>query len=377
MVKDAAMRILSALSEGAVEKYLSVSGRGTVSYLSSERNSLNELRIFGALPSDLTEGSPGIITEDGKLLVRIHGNAYLDGGGFEDRLRERYPEYIGESSNGYFLYKGSNEGAATFFDPRDIKLPSGGITLSMTVNAEAAGTIVPGICLLGDYSSYAVKGTATAPGDTELSLKSTLKLQGVGHRRVSGAGDVMINKKSFMLYSGNSKPSEYWCARCEVDIGEPLLAAQNGFTTVRDELELVEGRLTRRIGMIKISADTELEPIKIAGYLCYKIALPTPAGKPWAYSERLPFYSDMSELISSLDGMIMDPGLEAIYMYVSEEMLADASIAEYFNGVIITYPLRDEVVSETVTVGDVTRVGDIIIEACSVNDAEIEIRYKE
>lgn len=346
---------------------------------------LTSLVILGS--SEYADGANhrglGYLREDGgfSLDVRVHGVNFFDGHELARLMRaEGSPAYGGDYDGEHFLYVGDASDTYTVVGSDHMAIPSQPCTvrIPITLSEDVSTSVIPGLRYeTTSGSRSALYGPATTECETVLSGK-TIANQIFSRFVHVGTGkdmQVQIYYDHVSLSEGNEATEEPYSGEAVTfDLGDvPLFGDEY---EVYDELDCMNGIITRRYGGGRINAKTDITEAVYMGIPCFRIRLPE-----FAKEGRITVgeyidcgFDHFAELGESV---ILSPEGNALYFRLYDGSTLD-EVEELLDGELMFYPLLSE---KTVELGhgvDPYLTGMVhYVEACSTLSSPITITYRE
>lgn len=367
----------------AEAKIGTLTSSGSVNYTTDKKNSIILVKIPGAEVRSGSKGRAGVgvVGEDGKVRIgaRVHGECFLDGYEFARVLKEKgSPCYGGEYDSEHFIYRVPDTQVELF---SDLDFSPGAISFNLTFDAivpeDKSDITTLEMYLVSDsLPKYAAKRKTTGAGVSTFinAFPKSITLKKIIQAATDDPFDLPIKYSSFKLYSGSTVPGEYQGFTQLFDIGTPLYSAYLGYRYVYDEAELVNGRITRRIALFRIDADTEINRCDYSGFRVYAIPLPSDISEPYMDSDYYTQCYDVYEAAEGWKTFFIPDGDGKMYVYFDEEISTDEEAKETLIGQVFYYPVK-EWIQEIDKLKSEIKSGYVSIEACTNTVSRLEVDY--
>ncbi len=361
-------------------------GNGAISYDTRSDASLASLVVSGCTDSGSDYITPvGIKTEDGyKIKVRIHGGRLIDGYELERIMVERgSPCYGGKVDDEHFLYIAKSDGEYTVFDRSDIFIPDATLTVegeAVLYNAREDGKTATGMQVVSVSGRRAVAFLSTEAGETDFRLATgyIYGVKGIMHIPVEEEFSYAIRYDSFNIYINGEGSEEPYCGyTAEIMLDDALYSVNVRGNTVRDELDLISGRLVRRVCRVDLSL-CEITEAYYGYEPCFMITLPVSASSECSVMSNKLYYSESYGFVDTPDSVTLGANNKQLYMNLGEDITTVAEAREYLgDNAWLVYP-RESASEEYVSpIEDSTIAGKVCIEVCSPTAPEIYALYRK
>ncbi len=373
-------------SKARRKKVATISGSSAVKYNNTRTDSIVGLRIYGdfvynsALRMRMGVGVRG---DDGsvRVAVRVHNECCLDGYEFVRVLKEKNsPLYQGEYDSDHFLYRVTEEDTE-LFGPLDFSPGILGykLTLEADVPEEKADITTFGLQFISNYGSkHAATRSVTGAGPSTFSVTMS---QGTLFKHMQQAAqteafDIPIRYDSFKLYNGSVVPERYKGYTKVFDIKEPLQYAYIDGRDTFDELDLISGKLTRRIARFIIDETTQINEASYDGVCVFAIPLPSDIKYFSMDSDVYSSVGDPYDLVEEKESFYIPDNDGNMYVFINENVVSVDEARKKLLGVVFYYQTEDRI-EKIEKLEPKCDVGVVVVEACTNTSVKIEVDYYE
>lgn len=320
------------------------------------------------------------------LNIRVHSTNWMDG---REMVRQMVlansPCYGGEYDSEHFIYICKSDGTYPVTSAKYMRPGNDVFTLSAQVLVlEDRGETAFSSGIHFDHYTYSgspAKVSSGTVGEQTLSGKSLSmgRTMGLVHKPVAEEFNLPIKYDSVkLLKTGTSTDDGYIGYTSSIEIGEPLRKIPCSYRDdICDELDAVNGTLTRRVYEMKIDESTTIGESEYSGSPCFYIQLPFTVRSCVAYCIRLVCYENSSEMLGGYASMFVAPTRNQIYFRVDDETTLEEA-KEMLMGESILLPLGSEVTTTIdTTLDNLQPAGEVWVEVCSRANPELTLKYKK
>ncbi len=388
MNRTRALPFLSNSSEKAmpVKTVKTIKGEASVTYTTTYKNNIAALRICGMEAYDFTlhkRMGTGVRGDDGSvcIAVRVHDACYLDGYEFARALKEKNsPVYQGEYDSEHFLYRATDEDVELFGD-LDFSPGTNGFYLTMEADVPEGKEDITsfGIQMISSFKSEEEatrEVTGSGPSVFKAYMQRFTVLKKIRQEAQSENFDIPIKYDSFKLYSGGVVPGNYNGFTKVFDIKRALYYAYLGGGAVYDEIELVEGKITRRIGFYTIDETTPINEASYDGVPVFAIPLPSDMKIPYMDSDSYYEVDEPYDLIEETYSFYIPQNDGNMYVFINEDITTVEEARKKLLGQVFYYQTEDRF-EETEKLEPKIDAGVVVVEACTNLYAPLEVDYYE
>lgn len=375
-------------SQGKKRKKITLENSYVVTYNSTKKNNLLSLKIYGDYNYDSTytkRVGAGVIGDDGhaRIAVRVHGECYLDGYELARVLKEKnLPNYAGEYDSEHFLYRVTKNTTKLL---GDLDFSPGILGFNFRLNAlvpeDKADITNFGLHFESSYGSkhIASRGT-TGAGDatfTTYTQRGTL-VKSLIQAAATEEYEIPIRYDSLKLYTGSAVPASNYHGFTQVfDIGKPLMSVHIGKNEdIYDEADLINGTVTRRVGVFIIDSNTEINVATYYSIGTFAIPLPSDIKSNNMECEFLSHVGIIYEMPEVCDCFSVPKGDGYLYVYLNEDVTTVADVRRLLLGVEFYYEKIEETEIIEKFEGEIPE-GVVVIESCNNTKAMMEVSYYE
>ena len=366
--------------------YKTAEGIGAIKYKNTRKHTFTGIKLYG----DYVYSSAlrrrvgiGVRGDDGsvRVAIRVHSDCYLDGYEFVRILKEKgSPAYQGEYDSEHFLYRVTEETTQLL---GELDFAPGVLGYTLTFEAIVPETKADiedfGLQFVSDYGSkYVAKRNNTGAGPSTFTVKIGA---GIAFNKMQQAGqgeafDIPIRYDSFKFYTGSVVPGRYKGVTRVIDIKEPLHYAYLAGKEVCDELDVIKGKITRKISKFIIDEST---PINKASYDEIPVfAIPVPSDIKYPSMDCDTYYelNDPYDMPDEPDSFYIPEGDGNMYVFIDEDTLTVDEARKRLIGHTFYYQ-GDDRIEQIEKLYLSVDGGVVVVEACANERPEMEVNYYE